>query len=282
MTGTDVPHIAVLIAAHNRRALTVRALQALRRNHMGLNLSVVLFDDGSGDGTAAAVRSEWPDAVVLQGNGSAFWNGGMHQAWLRAQVLYPDGFLWLNDDVRLDDDALPSLMSEWRRRGGGANPFILVGATREEDGRLSYGGQRRVFSPFAFKLEKLPISNRPQPADTFNGNIVLISRATVEKIGINDPSFFHSLGDIDYGLRAKRAGVEITVVPGTLGVCNTNPPLALTGRTLVERWRMLTSYRGIPLANWYKFTRRFSGIWFPFHFALPYRKVFVRQRHRKA
>lgn len=278
MIADEAPHIVVLIAAYNRRHLTVRALRSLFHCNISLKLSVVLFDDGSSDGTAEAVKSEWPETIVLQGNGDAFWNGGMHAAWHHALTLQADGYLWLNDDVTLDSDALSRLASEWHRHGGKTRPFIVVGATRAESGELTYGGQRQIFSPFALKFEKLPISNGWQHADTFNGNIVLISRATVEQIGINDPAYRHSLGDIDYGLRARRAGIDIIVPPGTFGICNANVPLLLDEMTVIKRWRKLTSFRGIPVKNWLKFTRRFSGIWFPIHFFAPYRKVFLRNR----
>ena len=273
MSETPLPHIAVLMAAYNRRALTLRALHSLEAARDVFDISVVLFDDASTDGTADAVRAAWPDAIVLTGDGDAFWNGGMFQAWTHARTLQPDGYLWLNDDVELDADALPRLAAEWHMQGGAAASFILVGATRGHDGRLTYGAQNRVPSPTALKFARLGVGTAVQCADTFNGNIVLVSRATVEKIGINDPHFFHTLGDIDYGLRATRARIPVLMLPGTLGLCETNPPVRLDQGSWSERWRRVQSHRGLPLRNWWRITRRYSGLWFPLHFLLPYRKL---------
>lgn len=273
MSDAPLPRIAVLLAAHNRRSMTVRALESLRSAGTHFNLTIVLLDDASTDGTAAAAIEVWPDAIVLQGDGNCFWNGGMHRAWSYALGLGVDGYLWLNDDVVIDDDAMKRLAEQWYAQGGAERRFILVGATRDETGCLSYGGQRRVPSPLAFKFERLPLCKELQPAETFNGNIVLVSRATVERIGINDPGFLHAMGDIDYGLRARAAGIPILVLPGTLGVCNNNANVLYNQGTLRARWHKITSHRGIPPKSWWLLTRRHSGVWQPIHFLMPYRKI---------
>lgn len=273
MTTQSRPKIAVLIAAHNRREMTVSALQALRQNDDALDLRIVVFDDGSTDGTTDAVMAEWPEAVVLKGDGDSFWNRGMHAAWLHALSLDVHGYLWLNDDVRLDPDALRKLANAWHRQGGAAEPFILVGATRDENGNLSYGGQHRVYSPFSLSFKKLPIVGSTQRAETFNGNIVLVTDKVVKKIGIIDPAFKHSLGDLDYGLRASAAGIPIIVISRTIGVCKNNPKVNLSDMSITQRFRHIISEKGMHIPSWYTFTKRHSGRLWPIHFLGPYRKI---------
>ena len=264
------------MAAHNRRELTVRSLRSLTLAHDAFDLTVVLLDDGSTDGTAEAVKACWPGAIVLSGDGNAFWNGGMHQAWTYALGLDVDGYLWLNDDVQLDDDALSRLANEWAAQGGHEYPFILVGATRSQSGEVSYGGQVVASHPLALRFKRLPAADVLLEAYTFNGNIVLVSKATQQKIGINDKKFLHTLGDIDYGLRASRAGIPVLILPKTLGVCEPNKPMNYNTGNILNRIRNITSYRGIPMRNWIRITWRYSGIYMPLHFILPYRKIFFR------
>ncbi len=282
MTGQTAPNplkIAVLIVSHNRRELTVRAVRSVEPIP-ALSTKVVLFDDASSDGTVGAVLSERPDTVVVKGDGGAFWNGGLFRAWTKALDLNVDGFLWLNDDVDLDTDTLHRLVSAWQDLSSeGAREFILVGATRGQNGELTYGGMKAVRSPLSLKLEMQPIMDERQTVDTFNGNIVLIPRSVTDRIGINSPDYFHNLGDIDYGLRAAASGVPVYLLPGTMGICEANDAKKSRGYgsanlSVREQWRKVNTHHGLPYASWLRFTRRHSGVWWPLHFLLPYRHLF--------
>ncbi len=75
------PVVAVILAVHNRLALTQRCLKALAQAAVQTRLLVVLVDDGSTDSTAAWVIRHFPGVTVLPGNGQ-LWFGGSVQAGL--------------------------------------------------------------------------------------------------------------------------------------------------------------------------------------------------------
>lgn len=265
----------MLIVSHNRRDLTVRAVRSLQGSR-AMKLHVVLFDDASTDSTVEAVMSEMPDVTVVRGDGQAFWNGGLHSAWTRALLLDVDGFLWLNDDVELDRDALDRLEAQWGAlQQLGQDMFVLAGATRGRDGRLTYGGMKRRRNPWTLKLELQAETKDLQSIDTFNGNIVLVPRSVTDKIGLNDRDFFHKFGDVDYGLTAAAAGIPIYVVPGTLGICEANIPTAYSRLSLRERWLLVNSHKGLPMAGWWRLVSRHSGLWRLTHFLSAYYRVFT-------
>ncbi len=273
--------VAAIVACHNRKPLTLRLLRALQAQHGVFDLSVVLFDDGSTDGTGDAVRAQFPEVEILRGTGDAFWNGGMYRAWQQALALKPEAYLWLNDDVALDGDALVRLRDAWAaaEAAGPDGALVLAGATRSAAGEVTYGGLRRERSPLALRFVRVPPAAAPVRVDTLNGNIVLVSAGAAARVGILDPGFFHMDGDVDYGLRATRAGVPVLLLPGTLGICEANPPADLARMPLAARWRhIFRSPRGIHPASWWRLTRRHSGIWLPLHFLLPYRKLFYPAR----
>lgn len=280
MTGQQAQtKLAVLLVCHNRRETTLRAIRSLHaQDQHPFTLTVFLFDDASTDGTAEAVAKEFPDTTITHGDGSAFWNGGLHKVWQSAVPSRPDAFLWLNDDVELHEDALSRIGDAWRTveaRTSGRR-FILAAATGCTDGEGEYGGKRRAKSPTSFKLEPIPPTDRLLPIDTFNGNIVLVPREVTEEIGLNDPAFFHNFGDIDYGLRATAAGIECVLMPGTMGDCpynvtKANQGYGAPGLSLREQWRKVNTHHGLPFKSWYRLTRRHSGGWWPLHFLLAYR-----------
>jgi GT2 family glycosyltransferase len=281
--------IAVLIASHNRRETTVRAVNAVAAARNIADLQVVLLDDASNDGTAEAVMAADPDAIVLRGDGNAFWNGGLHEAWRRALSLNVHAFLWLNDDVLLDTDAIARLTQSYRTMQAECcnDYFILVGATRDATGSLTYSGRRYRPYPLALQLDLVPPDAKLLTAvDAFNGNIVLVPRGVVKTIGINDPQFRHGLGDYEYGLRATRNGVAVRLMPGTLGVCEANTRTkskSFGGRDLSirEQWKLVNTPKGLPFRDWWHITRQYSGLWFPLHFVGPYRWLVLPRRFRR-
>jgi len=290
MTGESSRlRIAVLIASYNRRDITVRAVRAVMAAREAADLQVVLFDDGSSDGTVQAVTAADPRVIILNGDGDAFWNGGLYRAWERALTLDVHAFLWLNDDVLLDDNAILRLVDSYHslERENENDNFILVGATRNAFGALTYSGKKYRHYPFAFVLDLVtPDPQVMRSIDAFNGNIVLVPRGVVDVIGINDPRFSHGFGDYEYGLRASRRGVPVWLMPGTLGVCEANARPRSKGFggsdvSFREQWRMVNTPKGLPFRDWWRITRRYSGVWFPLHFIGPYRWLLLPRRFRR-
>ena len=72
-----------MLTCYNRVEKTIKCLEEVfeQANKSKLNLEVILVDDGSTDGTAESVRQKFPQVCVLMGDGTLFWNRGMHLAF---------------------------------------------------------------------------------------------------------------------------------------------------------------------------------------------------------
>jgi GT2 family glycosyltransferase len=289
MTGSQAPaaSLAAVLACHDRRDRTLAALAALQASAQAaaVPLTMVVVDDASTDGTAAAVRERFPQATVLAGNGELYWCRGMHCGMQHAMALPGiTHFLWLNDDTRLRPHALAHLLQhEAQLRRSTAAPVIVVGATADSAGGLSYGGG--VSAGGLRRLRYRPVGGgaEPERCDVFNGNCVLLPRDVVERVGNLDPAFEHAMGDTDYALRAARAGVLAFVAPGFAGDCERNPAQGTAwdgALPLRQRWRALLGRKGLPWRSWLHFTRRHGGVLWPLRFVLPYLKALRRPRAR--
>src|SRR5688572_29638923 len=106
--------IVSVLTCFNRKALTISCLGALEAAawRACVELEMIVVDDASTDGTAAAIRSLFPWVEVIDGSGSLFWNRGMHVAFGEALQRPADYYLWLNDDTELIPDALQSLIQQ--------------------------------------------------------------------------------------------------------------------------------------------------------------------------
>jgi GT2 family glycosyltransferase len=264
--AASTPRIAALLTSHNRRDMTVTCIERLNEQEgTDAEVRIFLLDAASSDGTAEAVSARFDGVTVLRGRADHFWNRGMHAAFAHAMSQGRfDFYLWVNDDTVLDDDALAHLLTTHERLDRAhPEPMIIVGATRDpETGDISYGGMRRSDDGSPLRFERVPPSETPVRADTMNGNFVLISSDVVERVGNLDPTFFHGLGDFDYGLRASDAGCSIWVAPGTIGTCRPNK----WPSGLVNRLRFVFfGPKRMRFRGWWTFARRWGGRrWPPF------------------
>lgn len=259
--------VAVLLTVYNRKNTTVVCLNRLFQQHLPTecSLDVYLTDDGSTDGTAEAVSKSFPLVHIIPGDGSLFWNRGMWTAWEEARKHNDyDFFLWLNDDTYIYNDCIENLINSCLQMGGNS---IIVGAVQWEDHSkgISYGAR------YDKKHLKAP-NGELRESYSFNGNIVLVPKAVFKVVGNLDYQFRHSRGDIDYGLRARKAGFKIYQSAKFLGECDRHESVATwcnPNINLLKRWKSLhhpTQYNpreafyfdkkhyGIGLAVFHQFT----------------------------
>lgn len=208
--------IAVLLTVHNRKAKTLSCLKELYNQVLpnGFSFDVYLTDDGCTDGTPEEVVNIYPTVKIIKGDGNLFWNRGMYLAWEEAAKTKDyDFYLWLNDDTTLLQGALEGLLSEANEKPDS----VIVGPTHSivEPHKLTYSG---------YSANRLIYPNgRLQCCETFNGNIVLISREIFHLTGNLDWVYRHAIGDVDYGWRVTRSGHYNYVSCEFRGICENNP-----------------------------------------------------------
>lgn len=234
----------VIIAFHNRKALTLRAVDSVAKSvsRTGQAVRFVTFDDGSVDQTAEALLKTGYSIEIIQGDGQAYWAGGMAIAEKRALDLRDsspdDCIVWLNDDIVVHPEAFASII-DLRKQWPDA---VIVGAMSDPmTGETTYSGLNRAgMHPLNFGL--VSPSGSPQLVKTFNGNLVVVPRKVAAKLGGIDGGFAHGLADIDYGLRCGRLNVPVILAPKSLGVCAKNPPA--TPISLPRDWAAFRSAKG--------------------------------------
>ena len=194
--------VLALFTCFNRKEKSVHAVESLISGNPQMDFTFLVVDDGSTDGTAEALQ-KFP-VRILRGDGSLFYSRGMGlgmDTLLREKTDY-DYLLMMNDDVAFFPRCIEALATQ----SGGRD--VIVGATRDTRGNLSYSGIRyekgihyRFMNP-----------GEAQEADTMNANCVLIPYDLFRKTGSMDKHYHHSLGDFDYGFALRQEG-HITAAP---------------------------------------------------------------------
>lgn len=276
--------LAVLMTCYNRRALTLDCLKRLQSQG---DFDVYLVDDGSTDNTSEAVKAHYPTVKILQGDGSLFWVGGMRLAFAEALKGSYDYYMWLNDDTILEQDALCSLLSTHHALTKKGYPnSIVVGSIKDADsGALTYGGRVRSTNHFYHKFQAVAPDKAPKQCDTMQGNCVLIPQSVAQQVGNIDGAFIHTMGDLDYGLRARKLGCTIWLAPGYLGTCSQNSVLGSwvdTQTSVFERLQRAIQPKAFPIKPWTTFARRYKGIFWFIYWALPYIRAVIGYKNLNA
>lgn len=248
-------NLAVILTVFNRKEKTLRCLHQLSKiDKHGVNIDIYLTNDGCTDGTPEAVVAQFPQVVIINGNGNLFWNRGMYVAWDRAAKEKDyDYYLWLNDDTFVYDFMLVSLLNAAVETNSKA---IIVGATQSTDKtHFTYGGR-------LLKGQLPKPSGKLQQIQYFNGNIVLVPKFVYMTLGNLDYYFTHSKGDFDYGMRANKAGIKMFQVGEYLGECDLHPTLDKWCDPTIpftQRWKMLHRPNGMPPKEIYHLNLRHRG-----------------------
>lgn len=263
--------VTVIMTCFNRKEYTLRCINTLNEAESeDIRFNYVVVDDNSTDGTKAAVeelvRERGINAYVLMGTGSLFYSGGMRKGieWAKANLSDCEFFMLVNDDVRFDSASVARMIAlqeqEGREQTSAAKGRVLVGATKDDEGKYSYGGVR-----YTKGISYIPVKpeDPDRSCDTFNANCVLIPGNIFMEAPNMDEVYNHSLGDFDYGLSLKRTGAQIEVFQEYIGICNKNKLNGTWNDTSLsrkERIRKKESVKGLPRGEWYHFLKKNFGV----------------------
>jgi GT2 family glycosyltransferase len=202
---------AFVVLNWNGRDATLACLESLPAG-----ADVVVADNGSTDGSVAAVRAGFPAAAVVENGANLGFSGGSNAGIRAALERGADWVVLVNNDATLAPDALTGLQTaaqRWPRAG------VLAGKLLFPDGRVQWAGQRVGLltgysgRPRGFGRPDGPAYSRPGPVDRAVGAFMAVSRAAIEAAGLLDERLFAYVEDVDWSLRVRAAGFDCVFVP---------------------------------------------------------------------
>ncbi|MCA8487527.1 glycosyltransferase [Burkholderia multivorans] len=203
--------IAAVVVTHNRPALLVDAIDALRAQTRAIDRLIVV-DNASDEETVEVLKcAQGVDVLRLDENvGGA---GGFAAGVQRALDLGADWVLLLDDDAI----AAPSLVEKLLAAGEGLAPAQIgaICSTVIEFGRIAPMHRRR-FDPATLKepvIAEAAYGSSPVRIDCGSFVGFLVNAEAVRAVGLPNASFFLAYDDTEYSLRLGRAGWSVWLVP---------------------------------------------------------------------
>jgi O-antigen biosynthesis protein len=223
-----VPDISVVVVSYNVKSYLESALSSIRTALAGLTSEVFVVDNASIDGSAAMVRSLFPEVRLVANPTNVGFaranNQALAQASGRAVCL-------INPDTLVREDTLRTCLAHLR-----AHPDIgAVGCKiLNPDGTLQLACRRSFPTPWVaftkiaglaalfpksrtFGRYNLTYLDPDAEADVeaISGSFMMVRREAVGAAGLLDESFFLYGEDLDWCYRIHRRGWRIVYLPST-------------------------------------------------------------------
>jgi GT2 family glycosyltransferase len=214
--------VVCIVVNHRRGPDTVATLRSLAAVRERCDVDVVLLDNASTERTVAEISAghDVPFTLMRSTRNLGF-AGACNLAMERALA---DGceYVWLlNNDAVVEPDSLTALLEAAEQ----LDAAVVGSLVRYDPARETvwYAGGR-VLRPWyvvqhLHKGRRLPRS-RPPGAAHETGFVcacsTLIRRDALEQVGLFDPDLFLYGEDLDFCLRARRAGFRLAVAPASV------------------------------------------------------------------
>lgn len=210
------PEISICIVSTDSREDLLRCLDSVFTHPPGVPFEVLVLDNASGDGSAAAVRERFGDSVELieldRRRGKAE-NDSELMARSRGRWL-----LLLNEDSELTASAANTLRARLSAapRAGVAGARIVNPAGAQQASAWRLPGVVSALAGALFLHNRLTVQSRgPEVREVgwVQSAGMMVRRDTYEQVGAMDPDFFVYSDEVDWQKRARDAGWSVLYVP---------------------------------------------------------------------
>jgi len=249
--------LAVLVPSWNGRAHLETCLEALEhQREPGVAWRVLVFDNGSRDGTVDWLRAVHPRVEVVASPANLGFCSAMNRLVARADA---DAVALLNNDTRPQADWLAALYEALA--SAPSDVAAVAGKIVDWAGeRLDFGRGIMTFDAHAFQLDyKSPLNAARVPTAGTElpfpcGGNMLIRRADFAAVGGFDERYFAYLEDVDLGWRLWAAGHRVIAAPEAVVHHRSMATSALLGADhrgfLFERNAFRTAYKNYQDGLW--------------------------------
>ena len=217
--------VSALVVSHNVKDLLLQCLRAFSAT-TDVPIEIVVVDNGSTDGSAAAVTAEFPKATVLVEAKNLGYGRAANIGLERCQGRF---VLLLNADVTVDPQAVGRLSDflMTRPEAGAVGPRLLMpDGSLDPDCRRSFPVPSTLFYRTVGLSRLFPKSPRfgrynmghldasdVHEMDAGTADCLMLRKAAIDRIGFFDPRYFMFGEDIDLCYRLKLGGWKVFYLP---------------------------------------------------------------------
>ncbi len=212
--------LSIVVVSHDCRELLLECLQSVLRAAEALALEILVIDNGSQDGSADAVCSQFPQVQLIRNESNLGFSRGCNQGLRRAVGRH---LLLLSPAVEIDPGALAAMTSflESTPDAGAVGAQLRDGDGRARRSAAVFPNLRteltqgtflaRLFAKGDGPGETAP--SGPTEVDALKGACMMTRREIVQAVGYLDEGYFLDLAETEWCLRVRQKGRQILLLP---------------------------------------------------------------------
>ena len=215
------PALSYCVVNTNGREHLLACLEAIDRTHPeGVEREVLILDNASEDGSAAAVRARGGDAVLIERERRT---GKAANDSTLLQEARGEYCLLLNEDSELRPGAVAALLAalEADPKAAAGTPQLLNSAGQPVPCAWRFPGVGTALAGALFLHRWLTVQSKGGAThwvDWAQSSALLVRRAAAEQVGYMDPEFFVYYDECDFAKRLADAGWHELFVPAAEAV----------------------------------------------------------------
>jgi GT2 family glycosyltransferase len=213
------PRASIIVLNWNGRADTLDCLRSLSRLNYP-NYETVVVDNGSCDGSVDAIAAAYRNTTVLCTGENLGFAGG-NNVGIRHALDNGAEYVWLlNNDTAVEPDSLTNLLNEAEK-----DRAIGIAGSKiyyfDSPDKIWFAGAdidwwKGASAHVGIGKTDTGQFDEVRPVDRVTGCSMLVRREVCEKIGLLDEEFFLYVEEVDWCVRARRAGFTCVLVPSSV------------------------------------------------------------------
>lgn len=212
---------SVIIINWNTRDLLLQCIDSIYRTIKNLSFEIWVVDNGSSDDSVDAVKSKFPDVMIIENKENLGFAKANNQAFRKMNGRYA---VLLNSDTMLTDGATETIvkfMNENSKIGICGGQLLNADGTKQNSMAnipnlatelLNKSLLRRLF-PEKYPGKELDFK-KPVEVESIIGAYMIVRKDAINDVGLMDEDYFFFFEETDWCLRMKKKGWMIFHHPG--------------------------------------------------------------------